>query len=208
MPAYRSAMTAPRPPAGHPALPSLQRLTAEHAPALLSFERDNRAYFAATIPDRGDAYFAHFPARHAALLADQAAGVCHFHVLVAPDGAILGRVNLVDVTDGLVDVADGSAELGYRIAERAAGQGLATAAVARIRARAAEEYALTTLRASTTLDNAASHHVLTRNGFVPTGPCTLGGRAGRRYVVRLQAGGAVPTISAKPPITRPPWESH
>lgn len=171
-------MTAPRPPAGHPALPSLQRLTAEHAPALLAFERENRAYFAATIPDRGDAYFAHFPARHAALLAEQAAGVCHFHVLVAPDGAILGRVNLVDV-------ADGSAELGYRIAERAAGQGLATAAVARIRARAAEEYALTTLRASTTLDNAASHHVLTRNGFVPTGPCMLGGRAGRKYVVRL-----------------------
>jgi ribosomal-protein-alanine N-acetyltransferase len=43
-------------------------------------------------------------------------------VLVGDGGEVLGRFNLVDVEDG-------SAELGYRVAEHAAGQGLATAAV-------------------------------------------------------------------------------
>ncbi|MEV4065036.1 hypothetical protein [Nonomuraea dietziae] len=39
-------------------MPELQRLRSDHASALLAFERENRAYFAASIPDRGDAYFA------------------------------------------------------------------------------------------------------------------------------------------------------
>ncbi|NUV38105.1 GNAT family N-acetyltransferase, partial [Streptomyces sp. KAI-27] len=38
-------------------MPELQRLRADHAPALLAFERENRAWFARTISDRGDAYF-------------------------------------------------------------------------------------------------------------------------------------------------------
>src|SRR4051812_48832698 len=100
----------------------LERLRPDHAPALLAFERTNRAYFAAAIPDRGDEYFRDFDARLASLLEEQSAGLCHFHVIVEPDGSILGRVNLIDV-------ADGSAELGYRIAEHAAGRGLATAMV-------------------------------------------------------------------------------
>ncbi|MFG2624783.1 GNAT family N-acetyltransferase [Streptomyces sp. NPDC048473] len=147
-------------------MPELQRLRADHAPALLAFERENRAFFAASVPDRGDDYFAHFEARHAALLAEQAAGVCHFHVLVDTDsngeGEIMGRFNLVDV-------ADGSAELGFRIAEKATHCGLATATVLQLCTLAATEYGLTTLRAAATLDNTASRAVLTRTGFVPTG---------------------------------------
>jgi RimJ/RimL family protein N-acetyltransferase len=103
----------------------LERLRLDHAPLVLAFERENRAYFAASIPDRGDDYFTHFEARHRALLAEQEAGVCHFH-LVLEGGEVLGRMNLVDV-------ADGSAELGFRIAEKAAGRGLATAPCARCR---------------------------------------------------------------------------
>ncbi|MGO4759286.1 GNAT family N-acetyltransferase, partial [Streptomyces sp. 2MCAF27] len=38
----------------------LERLRADHAPALLAFERENRAYFARSIPDRGDSYFTEF----------------------------------------------------------------------------------------------------------------------------------------------------
>ncbi|MEV5240751.1 GNAT family N-acetyltransferase [Streptomyces cinnamoneus] len=155
-------------------MPELQRLRPDHAPALLAFERENRAYFAAAIPDRGDDYFAHFDARHAALLAAQEAGLDHFHVLVDGDGAVLGRVNLVDVTDG-------SAELGYRIAERASGRGLATTAVLRACALAATTYGLTTLRAVTTLDNAGSRAVLDRTGFLPGDGILLDGRPGMRY---------------------------
>ncbi|MBB3733265.1 GNAT family N-acetyltransferase [Nonomuraea dietziae] len=159
-------------------MPELQRLRSDHASALLAFERENRAYFAASIPDRGDAYFAEFDARHAALLAEQAAGVIHFHVLVDGDGVVLGRVNLVDV-------ADGSAELGYRIAKSASGQGLATAAVRQVCALAATEYALTTLRAATTLDNLASQAVLARTGFVPTCETVLDGRPALEYTLEL-----------------------
>jgi ribosomal-protein-alanine N-acetyltransferase len=36
---------------------TLRRLRAGHADALLAFEKDNREYFARSVPDRGDAYF-------------------------------------------------------------------------------------------------------------------------------------------------------
>ncbi|WP_063734957.1 GNAT family N-acetyltransferase [Streptomyces sp. RTd22] len=155
-------------------MPELELLRPDHAPALLAFERENRAYFAASIPDRGDDYFHRFDERHRALLAEQEAGLCYFHVLVGTEGEVLGRVNLVDV-------ADGCAELGYRIAERAAGRGLATGAVRTMCGLAADSYGLTTLRAQTTLDNAASQTVLARTGFTVVGETTLDGRPGLSY---------------------------
>jgi [ribosomal protein S5]-alanine N-acetyltransferase len=159
-------------------MPTLERLRADHEPALLAFERENREYFAASISDRGDAYFEEFAERLAMLLAEQADGICHFHVLVDDAGAIVGRVNLVDV-------ADGSAELGYRIAARAAGQGVATAAVREVCSLAAASYGLTSLWARTTLDNGASRAVLARTGFVVTGETVVGGRSGLRFVRSL-----------------------
>ncbi|KOU34690.1 GCN5 family acetyltransferase [Streptomyces sp. WM6368] len=150
----------------------------DHAPALLAFERENRAYFAASVPDRGDRYFADFDQRHAALMAEQATGACFFHVLVDGAGEVLGRVNLVDV-------ADGAAELGYRIAEKAAGRGLATAAVREARGLAVAQYGLTALRAVTTLDNPGSRAVLARTGFVPTGEVDLDGRPGLSFACNL-----------------------
>ncbi|MFE4329182.1 GNAT family N-acetyltransferase [Streptomyces sp. NPDC056831] len=161
-------------------MPELQLLRPDHAPALLAFEQENRAFFAASVPDRGDEYFAHFEARLAALLAEQAAGICRFHVLVDTgsegEGEILGRFNLVDI-------ADGSAELGFRIAEKVTHRGLATATVRQICTLAATEYGLTTLRAAAALDNTASRAVLTRTGFVPTGEeLLLNDRPGLGYV--------------------------
>jgi ribosomal-protein-alanine N-acetyltransferase len=155
-------------------MPDLERLRADHATALLSFERENRAYFAASVPDRGDAYFTEFAARHAGLLAEQETGGCHFHVLVGEGGAVLGRVNLVDV-------ADGEAELGYRIARHAAGRGLATAAVRRVCELAVTDYGLRSLRAAAPVDNAGSRAVLSRTGFVPVGETMLGDLPGVRY---------------------------
>jgi ribosomal-protein-alanine N-acetyltransferase len=152
----------------------LQRLRLDHGPALLAFERQNRAYFAASIPDRGDEYFTRFDDRHRGLLDEQATGAIQFHVLVDDDGAVLGRVNLVDI-------ADGSAELGYRIAQSATGRGLATWAVHQICAMAVTHYGLSTLRAATTLDNAGSRMVLARTGFVATGETVLDGRPGLTY---------------------------
>jgi [ribosomal protein S5]-alanine N-acetyltransferase len=158
-------------------VPELQRLRADHAAAVLAFELENRGYFAASISDRGDEYFDHFTERLDDLLAEQEAGVCVFHVLVADDGTVLGRFNLVDVSDG-------TAELGYRVAQQVAGRGVATATVQELCRIAAVKYGLHTLRAATNFDNVASQRVLTKAGFVPAGladPAHIGGRPGRWY---------------------------
>jgi [ribosomal protein S5]-alanine N-acetyltransferase len=149
-------------------VPQIQRLRLDHAAALLTFEQDNRAYFAARIPDRGDDYFTHFGARHRALLDEQDTGVGHYHVLME-GGAVVGRINLAHV-------ADNTAELGFRIAEKATGQGLAQYAVRQICDLAVAEYGLTTLRAAAALGNVGSRTVLARTGFAVTGETVLNGR--------------------------------
>jgi ribosomal-protein-alanine N-acetyltransferase len=156
----------------------MQRLTEEHAAELLRFEQENRQWFARSIPDRGDAYFAEYPARHAALLEEQAAGICHFHVVVEESGAVLGRFNLVDAVAG-------TAELGFRVAQRAAGQGVATAGVRRICELAVTEYGLSRLIADAARDNEGSLKVLRRTGFRPVGEVTLADRPGIRHVLDL-----------------------
>lgn len=163
-------------------MPELTRLRADHAPAVLAFERANRAYFAASISDRGDDYFDRFADRHEALLAEQAAGVCAFYLLIGEDGAVLGRFNLYDIEDH-------SATLGYRVAEHAAGRGVATATVRELCRLAAAELGLRSLRAATTHRNAASRKVLIKAGFVavgPAAPADLGGKPGTWYRRDLQ----------------------
>jgi ribosomal-protein-alanine N-acetyltransferase len=160
-------------------VPTIERLRPDHAAALLAFEQENRAYFAATIPDRGDDYFTHFAKRHEALLAEQATGACHFHLIVGDGGVVLGRVNLVDVTNG-------EAELGFRIAEKAAGQGLATTWVRKTTRLAATTYRLTSLRAGASATNTGSQKVLTRTGFTLTGEeTTPDGHVSLCYELRL-----------------------
>ncbi|MET9669322.1 GNAT family N-acetyltransferase [Streptomyces sp. NPDC006475] len=159
-------------------MPELQLIRLEHAPAVLEFERQNRAYFAASVPDRGDEFFAEFDARIAQLLEWQAAGTDYLHVLVTEGGEVVGRVNLIEA-------ADGAAELGYRIAQKAAGQGLATAAVREVRKLAAAQYGLTRLHAKATMDNPASHKVLERNGFVAVSELTLDDKPAMSYICEL-----------------------
>jgi [ribosomal protein S5]-alanine N-acetyltransferase len=163
------------------AVPELQRLRADHAPAVLAFELANRAYFTAFISDRGDDYFDQFTEAHNALLAEQEAGIGAFYVLVGEDGAVLGRFNLYDI-------GDGTAELGYRVAEHVAGRGVATATVRELCRLAAAEYGLRTLKAATTRENVASQKVLTKAGFVPAYPAVIGGKPGTWYQRDLAAG--------------------
>ena len=163
-------------------MPSLEQLHAGHAPAVLAFEVANRAYFAASISDRGDEFFAEFPDRYSALLAEQGAGAGAFYVLVADDGLVLGRFNLYGLEDG-------TAVLGYRVAQQVAGRGVATAAVRELCQLAAARHGLRILRAATSHDNAASQRVLAKAGFVPVGPAgpaDLGGKSGTWYQRDLQ----------------------
>lgn len=161
-------------------MPVLEQVRLDHAPALLAFELANRSYFSASVPDRGGDFFLHFDQRHAQLLEWQAAGTDYFHVLVGDGGEVLGRINLVEITDGC-------AEPGFRIAEKAAGQGLATAGVHQVCALAATDYRLTTLRARATVVNVGSRTVLGRTGFTETGQTVLNGLPGISYARRLRA---------------------
>jgi len=165
-------------------VPELQRLRAGHSPAVLAFELANRAYFAAFVSDRGDEFYDHFPERYNALLAEQEAGSCVFHVLVGEDGTVLGRFNLFDLQDG-------TARLGYRVAQHVAGRGVATATVRELCRLAAAKYRLRTLRAATARQNAASQRVLAKAGFVvagPADPADLGGKPGTWYQRELSVG--------------------
>ena len=158
-------------------MPELQRLRADHATAVLAFELANRAYFATFISDRGDAFFDHFTEQYNALLAEQEAGTCVFYVLVGEDGTVLGRFNLYEVKDG-------TAELGYRVAQHVAGHGVATATVQELCRLAAALHGLRTLRAATARQNVASQRVLAKAGFVvagPADPADLGGKPGTWY---------------------------
>ena len=67
-------------------------------------------------------FYDHLTEQYNALRAEQEAGSCVFHLLVGEDGTVLGRFNLVDLEDG-------TAELGYRVAQQVAGRGVATATV-------------------------------------------------------------------------------
>jgi len=158
-------------------VPELQRLDAGHAPAVLAFEVANRAYFAASISDRGDDFFDRFTDRFDAVLAEQQAGSCACYVLVAEDGSVLGRFNLIDIEDD-------TAKVGYRVAQHVTGRGVATATVLELCRLAADRHGLDTLRAATASRNVASQKVLTKAGFVlvgPTDPADIGGNRGSWY---------------------------
>ncbi|MFE9555692.1 GNAT family N-acetyltransferase [Streptomyces sp. NPDC006703] len=158
-------------------MPELKQLDAGHGPEVLAFELANRAYFAASISDRGDEFYGQFADRHSVMLAEQEVGGCAFYVLVAADGSVLGRFNLYDFKDG-------TANLGYRVAQHVAGRGVATASVRELCRLAAARHGLRTLRAATSHANAASQRVLTKAGFVPVGsadPADLGGKPGTWY---------------------------
>jgi ribosomal-protein-alanine N-acetyltransferase len=154
----------------------LEALRAEHADAVLRFEQDNREYFASSISDRGDAYFDQFAERHRDALADQDAGDSAFFLLTDDDGEVLGRFNLYERRDG-------SAQVGYRVAQRAAGHGVATAALLKLCALA-PSLGVHTLIAATSYNNVASQRLLIKAGFKDAGaadPSELGGKQGVRY---------------------------
>ncbi len=158
-------------------VPELQRLRPELAPAVLAFETANRTYFAESISDRGDEYFEQFTERFDALLADQEVGLGAYYVLLAEDGTVLGRFNLIFVEKGV-------AELGYRVARQVAGRGVATATVRDLCSLAASRHQVTRIRAATSHANVASQRVLLNVGFRPVGPADpsqIGGKQGSWY---------------------------
>lgn len=156
----------------------LQRLRPDHEAAVLAFERANRAYFAESISDRGDEFFADFGAQYRAVLAEQEAGTGYFHVLFDKHGAVMGRFNLYSVVDA-------TAEVGYRVAQRASGRGVATTGLREMCRIAQDEYGLRTLWATASNENVASQRVLAKVGFIAIGSTDVAGREGTRFELVL-----------------------
>ena len=156
----------------------LQLVSPGHEAAILDFERANRAYFATSIGDRGDPFFEQFPERHRQLMAEQKAGTGAYYVLVDERGAVAGRFNVYDV-------ADGTASVGYRVAERVTGHGVATSGLRQLCLIAREEIGLRMLTAATDHENVASQRVLAKAGFVLIGPTEVGGRDGSEFALDL-----------------------
>jgi ribosomal-protein-alanine N-acetyltransferase len=93
-------------------------------------------------------------------------------VLVDEHAKVVGRFNLYDLVDG-------TATVGFRLAQRVAGRGVATAALQDLCRIGREQYGLRRLRAAASNENVASQRVLAKVGFVMTGPAEVGGRKGR-----------------------------
>ncbi|WP_322618303.1 GNAT family N-acetyltransferase [Pseudomonas sp. BIC9C] len=141
---------------------SVRELKRTDADALLAFETHNREWFESHIDARDPAFYSlQGVAEHIeSYLSDFAIGAWHPFVIVDSSQTIVGRANLKSI-----DLATGSAEVGYRIAQRACGQGLATLALRHLIQEAQMRWGLTQLVAFAYKENVGSRTVLDRCGF-------------------------------------------
>lgn len=141
---------------------SLHLVSVRDAAEIIAFELENRAFFAQSVPDRGDDYFvpANMERFLAEVEAEQAREECFLYLVRNEEGELVGRVNLVDIEKG----DRPSASLGYRVGARHAGKGFASEAV-RLALGAAAERGIVSITAMTTIENIGSQIVLLRNGF-------------------------------------------
>lgn len=139
-------------------------VTVDDAAAVAALYSANRDFLAPWEPVRDEEYFTLAGQRKAieGALERYAQGAALPCVILAPDEAqVVGRINLNTIVRGPFQ----SASVGYLVAEKFNGRGLATAAVADIKRRAFEDLGLHRLEAGILTNNHGSQKVLERNGF-------------------------------------------
>jgi ribosomal-protein-alanine N-acetyltransferase len=143
----------------------IRPLGAEDGPAMAAAYRRNREHLAPTDPDRPERHFTDEGQSEevARQVADAMAGT-RFSYVVVRDGAIVGRVALVNFVRGPLQ----SAVLSYWVDVDHQGRGLA-GAMAEYAAERATEMGLHRLEAGTLLDNHGSQAVLRKAGFTEIG---------------------------------------
>ena len=141
---------------------NVRELKTTDTEALLAFEIRNREWFESHIDARDPAFYSlRGVADHIdSYLSGLASGAWHPFVIEGSSQTIVGRANLKSI-----DLAAGSAEAGYRIAQRACGQGLATLALRHLIQQAKTRWGLTQLVAFAYKENVGSRTVLDRCGF-------------------------------------------
>ena len=138
----------------------IRPLTANDAAELAAVLLENRAFLARFEPDRDERFYTAEGQR------ERLDHENHQHSFAILDGErIVGTVALSNVVRGPLQ----SANLGYWVAERVNGRGIATNAVGELIPIAFSELGLHRLEAGTLVDNVASRRVLEKNGFEEIG---------------------------------------
>ena len=137
-------------------------ISLDDVPTLTRLAVVNREFMAPTSPHRDDAFFTEEGQRAlvAAALDAHRAGTTLPHVIVDGD-RVVGRITLNEIVRGPFL----SCHLGYWVAERDNGRGVASVAVRDIVQVAFGELGLHRIQAGTLQTNVASQRVLQRNGF-------------------------------------------
>ncbi|OFI38578.1 alanine acetyltransferase [Arthrobacter sp. SW1] len=138
-------------------------ITLEDAAALAKVLAENRDFLAPWDPLRDDDFFT-AETQHRLIgeaLKSFEAGLMVPLAITAPDGGLVGRINIGGIVRGALE----SGGIGYWVSRKHNGHGLASRAVAEVKDIAFKELGLHRLQAETLLHNASSQRVLTRNGF-------------------------------------------
>lgn len=140
----------------------LSLLRNQDANAVWAFETAHRQDFESWINARPDSYYSPdgFDMALQAALLQQAADQA-YHYLIWEGDALIGRINLMQVKRSNFQ----SASLGYRIAPKHRGQGVASDAVQAVMHKAFHTHHLQRLEATARPENPASIRVLLKNGF-------------------------------------------
>lgn len=139
-------------------------LTESHSAQLLEFEIENREWFERWIAPRELAFYsvagvmAHIQSLQAAARESTA-----LSFVATEDNHIIARANLKNICADLR-----TAEIGYRVAMKSAGAGVATACVAKLIEESTCALNIGVLRARVLHNNLASCRVLEKHAFVPT----------------------------------------
>jgi [ribosomal protein S5]-alanine N-acetyltransferase len=160
----------------------IRPLTAADAGELAALLVENRAFLAPFEPDRGERFYTVEGQLERLEREDK-------HAFAILDGErIVGTLTLSNVVRGPLQ----SANLGYWVAEKANGRGLATKAVGELIPIAFGEIGLHRLEAGTLDDNLASRRVLEKNGFeeigIARGYLHIGGEWRDHMLFQLLAG--------------------
>ncbi len=139
----------------------LEKLQSKDAEKLFEFELKNRDFFEKMVPSRGDDYYHYeiFKKWHQVLLDEQEKNESYFYLIKDTNGAIVGRMNIVDI-----DHSPAIGHLGYRVGESYIGKGIATKALELLFNEIAR-VGVKQLLAKTTTNNVPSQKVLEKNGF-------------------------------------------
>ena len=142
-------------------------LTAEDAAAIAQLVSENRDFLAPWEPLRDECWFTEERQRGEVdhVLERAGLGLCVPRVVLDHSGDVVGRITLNNVVRGAFQ----SRSLGYWLAVRATGRGLATAAVGEVLAVAFGELGLHRVEAGTLRHNVASQRVLAHHGFTRFG---------------------------------------